>query len=472
MAALTLTLALSWISGQARAATCAYSGWANDGCAAANGSFLIAPFFGASSFYAFAAQSGQKWAKGAHPWNWNSPGVDYAIGPAPGTTFADPAKVRMPAGCTYRPETTAWPHPQVYCGEGAVNPTLTGVDFSLHGCTVFLADGRVSGVITLANSRFKNGPNCSVNKGSLIKIINGSAGLSLNDDVIDEAYGEYKAALASTVIFNSSGGPLTVRNTAILNASARPISSASLGPLDIENSVFIGFALASASNTGEHGEVVELLSRTFQSVYPSIIYRNNVVVIPASSNGVVTSAFYPNGTRAMENVIDTLVADRNVVVVNATGGREGKVAKFISGSVDNNVLTVKPGYSGEISVKSTILGLPGVTPGHGRAATILEKLSDTQYRLSGDTPSGSFTGGRTYRTTTSVALVEMSYAAEYRHVAITDNAVDPTGALFCIQNLGSRIDEPNIRGNRSLVTGTAIEGIGSSKTGATCPPLY
>ena len=139
--------------------SCPYQGWSGDGCATENGSFLVAPHFGVASFFAAAAQSGESWASGNHPWNWNSPGIDYGVGPAAGTQMADPATARLPTGCVYQPTGSLRQGPQVYCDLGAVNPTFNSYDFGLHGCVVLMATHRVLGTLTISNSNFHNGPN-------------------------------------------------------------------------------------------------------------------------------------------------------------------------------------------------------------------------------------------------------------------------------------------------------------------------
>ncbi len=379
----------------------------------------------------------------------------------------DPATAPLPTGCVYKPTGSPAKGGLVYCGKGAVSPTLDGYDFSLHGCIVFQSDANATGRVTLSNSKFVNGPGCSFKFGYLIKIVNGNSDLLLINDLIDEAYPQYTTPLVASVVTNTATASLTVLNSAILNASSRPLSGTSSGPLDIENSVFAGFVLSSTANTGQHGELFLHGCPVVQAVYASIVYRNNVILVPADCNGTVTAPFYPNGLSEKENEIHSFVADHNVVVTNYAGGVNSAVASNISGSVANNIMTVDAGYTGAITVQSTVVRLP-----KGAAATVMSRISDLQYQLSGSVPDGTFTGANTMRVTTSAALAEMAYAVLYHYVTITNNFVDPTGSFSCVQNLGSPVGNLDMSGNESLVTGTPITGVGYGAGGAHCPPLF
>lgn len=449
---------------------CAYTGWAGDGCAGADGSFLIAAHYGAASFAAFATQSGQRWSGGAHPWNWNSPGIDYPVGPPAGLVLADPATAVLPEGCVYQPTGSAAHGPVVYCSTGAVNPTLSGLNFGLHGCVQFMATHNVEGTLTIQNSYFRNGPNCSVTFGSLIRVISGNMNVVLNNDLIDEAYPEYTTPLISTVAINTVSSSFTVTNTAVINASQRPLSGSSTGPVLIQNSVFVGMNLASTTNTGEHGEIFELDSNLINPLYSQIQYINNVVVIPAATNSAVTTPFYSAGTQPTFIHIDQFTVSHNVSVINTIDGVPRTAALNIRGVVSGNLMTVYPGYEGEITPRAAIVGLPaGVNP---TAATILTQLGPRQYQLSGAVNSGRFAGARTMVITTSAALVELGHAGSYGTVTIEDNFVDPTGALSCIQHRDGPISAAQIDGNVSLVTGTAVSGFGYGQDGARCGPLF
>ncbi len=169
-------------------AACRYTGWAADGCSGSTGRFLILNRVGAASFYDYAAQSGQHWAGGAHPWTWNSPGIDYGVGPDINLQLTDPATARLPKGCAYQPEGSASHGPRIYCGRESDDPVLDGLDLSLHGCTPVVADAGASGLITIQNSNLVNGPNCAGPDMAMVRILNGATGLSLRHDVVDADY--------------------------------------------------------------------------------------------------------------------------------------------------------------------------------------------------------------------------------------------------------------------------------------------
>jgi hypothetical protein len=201
-------------------------------------------------------------------------------------------------------------------------------------------------------------------------------------------------------------------------------------------------------------------------VYPAVVYRNNVVVIPSTTAMAVTATFYPNGLTGKHHVVERFVADHNVIVTNLAGGVTTKTANDIAGVVDGSVLSLRPGSRVVLSPGVTILGLAQ----HGRA-TIVKQIDDNHYLLSGAPAQGEFAGGRTVKVTTSAAIAEMTMAT-YRSVTISKNYVDPTGAFSCVQSLGAAIEHLDMSGNVSLVTGGAIEGVGYKSAGASCPPLF
>jgi hypothetical protein len=448
-----------------------YTGWSGDGCAGAVGSFEIASYFGASSFYDFATQSGQTWTS-SHPWNWNSPGVDYPVGPDPSITLADPATATLPAGCTYEATGNVLTNgPEVYCSRGANNPVINGIDFSLHGCTTFYADSNVTGQITLTNDKFVMGPNCSATNGYLVKLVGGSANMVLQNDLLDEGYPAENTKLLMTGIDVNSSQPLTIENSAYVNASQRPIATISTGPELLENNVFVGMNLGTNASNGEHGEIDELETASSGVTFSNIQYINNVVVIPATTKAALTSPFYADGVPFKNSSIQGFTVDHNVVVTNYINGQNTS-ATNISGSVTNNVMTVDPGYTGSIAVNLTMIYKIGTTTD---AATILSQTGPNQYTLSytsqvGYPLQGDFTGGHTLNTTTQSALISMGWATSISGLTITNNFVDPIGSIYCMLNNGvPDIGSPVVSNNISLETGGAISGFTSAVGSAQCP---
>ena len=103
-------------------------------------------------FTSYALQSGQHYS--TRP-PWQVAGVDFPVG-APPDGLRDPlAAGVLPAGCKYLPNRN-W----VICG--GTDVTLDRLDFSLHDCMQAVFDPRVTGTVTVSNSKFADGPGCEV----------------------------------------------------------------------------------------------------------------------------------------------------------------------------------------------------------------------------------------------------------------------------------------------------------------------
>jgi hypothetical protein len=271
-----LALALFLTAGKASAWTHGFvscrhagNGYA-DGCSSAPaGAQYLAPTatdgFGATSWYGYAAQSGQHWTS-AHPWPWDQAAIDYAIGPVQSKAASkDPAT--LPASgavCTYGAR--AEPAPansahQVVCSAYGGNTVadLEGYDFGLHGCTLLRFDSTITAII-LKNDWFQNGPNCDVNGQSfMIWTVGTTGGWDFESSVIDGAYPGYTNVNAPTSSINDNrpgcpAGQSVWKYLAFINSPQRPVSASTCANRLIQYSYFGGFGL---SALGQHQEVVQ-----------------------------------------------------------------------------------------------------------------------------------------------------------------------------------------------------------------------
>ncbi len=298
-----------------------YTGWKQDGCRTATGAFLIASYFSAESFYDFASQSGQHWAKGSHPWNWNAPGVDYGVGPALLAGRADPATTALPEGCVYKPRSSPMGGPEIHCGAAARDPDFDGLDLGSNSCTPIVVDAHFAGQVTISNSRLRNGANCGGKAGAMIRVAGGTvAGVALINDFVDEDYPRSQAPLLAAGASGLTTAPFVMIYTVVLNGAPTPLAGNYVGPQDIENSVFIGSAIASTDARGARGELCELGCPAHPVVYPTVTYRNNVVVVPVSTHVVVSQP--PPLKLDVARTDTTFTKDHNIFVINYARGAE------------------------------------------------------------------------------------------------------------------------------------------------------
>ncbi len=474
-AGLTMWLALA--AGPAHAAqaeapspqsvSCAYAGWAGDGCKASKGSFVIADHFHATSFYDYAAQSGQQWAGGEHPWPWNSPGVDYSVGPAPHTLLQDPATALLPKGCVYLAKADPGRGAEIRCGAEARHPTLFGIDFSLHGCTRLVASGAFDGMITVSHSRFRNGPNCDGPQAAMIRILNERAGLALVNDFIDVDFPAHDAPLVAAGASGPATGPFVLIYSVVLNNTPRALAGNYAGAIDIEYNDLIGSAIPTTDPQGKRGELCELGCPTFPAPYAGAIFRNNVVVVPTTTRLYRQAPPDALAGMARPPPDSRFINDHNIWVVNYARGALDILATHLNGRVENQAMTLSPGYVGVVPVGATVSGLPG-----GAEALVVAHLPDGDYLLTGDVATGPFRDAVARRETALAVLVRVSYSAVYPQASVTDNYVDMTGAYSCVQDFGSLAGPTVNRGGRNLVTGEPITGITSRDAASACPVSY
>ena len=176
-------------------------------------------------FTSYALQSGQHYS--TRP-PWQVAGVDFPVG-APPDGLRDPlAAGVLPVGCTYLTKRN-W----VFCGGPDV--TLDRLDFSLHGCMQAVFDARVTGTVTVSNSKFADGPGCESGPGSSLVVSAGvtSANLVFARNDVDGKAGDLQAwtqcnpvgkCMSHNVMWRTTGS-VTIENNAFLNTAARAVEA-------------------------------------------------------------------------------------------------------------------------------------------------------------------------------------------------------------------------------------------------------
>jgi len=310
----------SWlVSGPASAhRTCFYQNGYDDGCAGApsDGNYITPDFF------SYAKQSGQGDYYSApsipstHPPPWNVAGVDYPVGYRTSKELLDPATGPLPTGCNYSATGSPAGGAIVICS-GASDLKLNGWDFSLHNCTVLDIKSNVTGTITIKNSKFVNGSNCSVTNGYLVMVENpAAANFKFEHNFVDGLAQQYPTSLMGLIV-PFVQGRLTVQYNAFLHAPARPITSIDQGPLFIAYNYWEGWVYQPSDG---HGEVMinYLGDNKFQ---PSITYSFNTALEP---NDVCancgTSVWYPTGG-GRNTTIESVHVDHNTSIVNLNNGQ-------------------------------------------------------------------------------------------------------------------------------------------------------
>jgi hypothetical protein len=451
-----------------------------DGCMAApaNGSFQIP-----TSFSSYAQQSGQTWVN-SHPWAWNAPGVDYAVGYSTTVALGDPATATLPAGCVYQPTSSPGGGPRVYCDRlpnrvGIVSPTIQNLDFSLHGCVVLEFSQNVTGTITIENNNFKSGPNCAVTIGYLIKVDPGPANLVLEYNQIDGNAQNYPAALAGTVQDNSLTGSLTMEYNAIINSPQRPVNSGTSGNIIEQYNYIDGWVLY--NTVIEHGET--LLEQAGPGVtVNSVTYAFNTAVIPAAEIANSTTApFYLAGTPGGYNYFTTSTVDHNVVVTNQPGNVDGEYTTAAA------LAFIDWGMFGTIYITNNYVDPSGAifcSQNAGGASGVAGSIAGNTLTVT-SVGIGALYAGAIFQTQANIQAT----AVIQPYGTIDPNTGQPStgtgGAGTYVLNGGrqsatfsagktqtSPVAHLITSGNVSLVTGTPIIGVGGPQNGATCPPLY
>jgi hypothetical protein len=296
--------------------SCQYTGY-EDGCAKApsDGNYVN------ENFFSYAKQSGQGSYYNApgktsgHPPPWNVAGVDYPVGYRTSHKLQDPATAPLPSGCYYSATGSKAGGAIVVCSNVA-NLTLKDWDFSLHNCTVVDIKNTVTGTIKIKDSKFVNGPNCSVTNGFLLMVENhAAADFTFEHNLVDGLAPQYPTSLVGLIV-PFVKGTMRIEYNAFLHAPARPLTSNDEGPLLVAYNYWEGWVY---QPTDGHGEVVINYLGDNRS-QPSLKYSFNTGLEP---NNVCancgTAVWYPTAG-GQNTTIGSVQVDHNTSVVNLNNG--------------------------------------------------------------------------------------------------------------------------------------------------------
>lgn len=457
MSLLAVLFALTFLPHPAKASIhgytpCAYSGY-SDGCAGAGSGNIQHSTF----FTGYANQSGQTYL--TRP-PWNVAGVDYSIGIPTGTVLLDPATASLPSGCTYSATGSSSGGPIVKC-QSTANPTLNSLDFSGtvggQGCIQLEIKTSVTGTVTIENSNFLNGANCTSNN-YLISIDNqGTASVVLLHDVIDGDAPAFPTVLLA-MIYASTTGTLTIEYSAILRAPCRPIiyGTGAAGALVMEFNYIEGWIYE--PNQG-HGEIV--VPGFITGPIPTWQFSYNTILQPAAISAGSTTAIY-FALANTSQVITAAQADHNVIVMNyASGNVGGTITGTITGAT---TLTVNTNPGSIPLGRGQSVSFTGVA---GTFGTILDSGSGNTWTLNNaQTNQGPIT--ITISGVMSDSTSEVAHSA-FTQVTYDHNYTDATGSLVGAYRTASspQCTNPTIfTGNVNLKTGNPVTGF----TGGDCPP--
>lgn len=358
---------------------CTYPTHATDGCdgAQANG---VRP---APNLQTYAALSGQTWTS-SHPWQFNSPGVDYNVSYDPTLTLKHPFtdQASLPAGCVYKPTGTSNGGPQILCDRVGgstfpVNATFNGWDFSDSGDPAHPGCVRIhftkrsqngaapnASVRTFTNNKFQFNGQCITNQAILLDAEVGSKFTLIFK--YNEVDGNWPTSLPVTGhvldAISPSTGPSDIEYDYFHDIPTRPMNAGVVDwPLIIAHNFFSGFSL---DGNGAHGAIIENLPAQGSANTTTQYLYNVVVGSPATPATAITTAF-------------------------------------------------------------SMLSAHTPTPWMGVSEVFAQVIGNVVVT---NTNSGSYTFG--------VALTWVSYFRSIGTYTIQDNWVDPSGSLVCIQNLG------------------------------------
>ena len=440
-----------------------FSAWSGDGCAASKGSFFIARYFGAASFYEWATQTQQSWANGPHPWAWNSPGIDYGIGPDRDARLADPATASLPKGCAYLPGGAQTGGPAIRCAVGARDVVLSGLDLSLHGCTPVVLESTSDGILTIENSNLRNGPNCGGPDGAMVRIVNPHAGLALKKVLVDAAYDADSAPLVRAGSGTNSSGSFLLLNSAVLNGPPGPLSGMYAGTVDIENSDLIGFAVASEDGRGDRGQRCDLGCAAFPTSYRTVIFRGNVVATTNNSKLILVPRDEARNTTTQDSPTRSYYSDHNILVLNAVQAARANVAANLKGVIKDNILELDPGLKTPVIVGMEVNGV-----GFRQTVTIVAILGNGKYAVSGSPPDGAFASASLQKPLSTSAFVGLPNYDDYDAVLSSDNVADYTAAYSCSSASASTKSRQIVRNRVNLVTGQDQNGAVAIDRGSLC----
>lgn len=389
------------MAGHGTAGACPQGGNLGDGCPGAP----LNGSFQEPDFFNTARQSGQTYV--TRP-PWNVAGVDYAVGYNTATTLADPSTAthgtgpgQLPVGCTYAATGGTGGGPRVLC-KSNVSPSIRDFDFSLHGCIQLTFANTVTGEMTVANNYFKNGPGCNALNGSLVNItINNHANLLFVGNHVDGGFPDYQAALSADVLENGSG-------------------------------------------VGAGCSIV------FQ--YNVFINSPQIPIGGKTDNCTVDVSYNYFAAWVMST---TLLPHGAIFAMNHVAGQPANGAAYTYNTGLYPASSPSP-VSGGPGQGSTVFSFLGNTGGHTfYAYTTVDHNTVVNNRVANPTTNY----------VSSVALSFIDHPAGVVNATITNNYIDPYGALTCLSNLGDASGvHGSVSGNTLTVTGSFTGAIYEAAT--------
>lgn len=282
-----------------------------------------------ANFFNYARQSGQA-AYTSLP-TIDTSCVDFACGVPASVTMTDPS-VTVPSGCVYTINGSYLGGPGIQCFNLSANITINAGDFSLHGCLPLEFKGGNNAnniVVTITNSKFVNGTNCSNSggvsgaSGGLVRYdgtsnYTGNMSLVLGNDFFNGLAVSFPNQLDNLVTFNVPGtGTFTSQGyNVFVNAPGRVIGFGGNGGIlsaadYVENFVY--------PPSTAHGEFVVNGWGTHPATQPSARYTYDTCLQGSSQaiNGS-TTCFYVTPGEAY-GTITAAEVDHSVAISNKNG---------------------------------------------------------------------------------------------------------------------------------------------------------
>lgn len=297
------------------------------GCSVASGSLRVL-----TNPQTFAAQSGQTWTS-SHPWNWNSPVLDYSAGYT--SVSLDPATASIP-GCSY----SAGPPAVLTCSGANLDLSASHLDLSLHGGTCLHISG--TGTLKIGEFYFKQGTNDCSSQFGFIRVDRGSSGTCASLEISNaEIDGDpTTGAFQSTDpfgVFDTGTCPTPPDHTNITNVVSQNLPSRLLSSQltgnQVINRLFVNGIDLSAADLGTHAEIwgatQNAAAVTLSQSWTDVVYIQPVNSPNPASN--FASPFEPATTTNTATTVSVSMTRVLIVNNNATLGAAGTNTGIING---------------------------------------------------------------------------------------------------------------------------------------------
>jgi hypothetical protein len=456
-------------------ANCQYGSTYPDGCSgapAANSNTIQYQNF----FTSYAPQSGQNYGSTRPPWN--VAGVDYPVGISASSTAAglcDPLSSTNPTGSACNPTGTTPSlaslgagcsfnsgNGTAVCQNSSANLVLNGWDFSLHNCVHFQTNPNFTGNITIENSKFAYGSNCS-GDDYLLSLNGGSSLTLLNDSFNGNGVSWIEAnSSANTIIsWNTATGPITAEYNYFEHAPARFYASGSTGNLLFEYNYFEGLSAVSifqATFSGTTMNVNSFLSGTLPIANGYYLFDGGAVQMANTricNNTICTQS--GTGTGGLGTYSISQSFNLGTTSLGTSPGLHGDpILDNFGGSVSPCTSNCTQGsftfaYNTILAPNNWGGGTAGITLYEGVTGTTISTLNVNNNTVVANRTAGASGNGAV---TFSTVGVQIAYV-DVTTANINQNYLDPTGSFFC-NSSESTISTLNFSGNVNLTDGSAV----------------